>query len=68
MNSNPNLEVITADTWEGGVKISSKDKVLLQQKNIKLTEESGIPDSDIESDGESDKWSDKLSLTTVKTE
>ena len=58
MNSNPNLEEITADTWEGGVKISSKDKVLLQQKNIKLTEESGIPDSDIESDGESDEWSD----------
>ena len=47
-----------ADTWEGGVKISSKDKVILQQKNIKLTEESGIPDSDIESDEESGEWSD----------
>ena len=58
MNSNPNLEEITADTWEGGVKISSKDKVILQQKNIKLTEESGIPDSDAESDEESDEWSD----------
>ena len=58
VNSNPNLEEITADTWEGGVKISSKDKVLLQQKNIKLTEESSIPDSDIESDEESDEWSD----------
>ena len=56
MNSNPNLEEITADTWEGGVKISSKDKVILQQKNIKLTEESGIPDSD--ADEESDEWSD----------
>ena len=54
MNSNPNLEEITADTWEGGIKISPKDKVLLQQKNIKLTEESGIPDSYIESD----EWSD----------
>ena len=58
MNSNPNLEEITADTWEGGVKISSKDKVILLQKNIKLTEESGIPDSDAESDEESDEWSD----------
>ena len=58
MNSNPNLEEITADTWEGGVKISFKDKALLQQKNIKLTEESSIPDSDIESDEESDVWSD----------
>ena len=58
MNSNPNLEEITADTWEGGVKISSKDKVLLQQKNIKLIEESSIPDSDIDSDEESDEWSD----------
>ena len=47
-----------ADTWEGGVKISSKDKVILEQKNIKLTEESGIPDSDVESDEESDEWSD----------
>ena len=47
-----------ADTWEGGVKISSKDKVILQQKNIKLTEESGIPDSDVESDEKSDEWSD----------
>ena len=58
MNSNPNLEEITADTWEGGVKISPKDKVLLQQKNIKLIEESSIPDSDIDSDEESDEWSD----------
>ena len=58
MNSNPNLEEITADTCEGGVQISSKDKVRLQQKNIKLTEKSSIPDSDIESDEESDEWSD----------
>ena len=58
VNSNPNLEEITADTWEGGIKISPKDKVLLQQKNIKLIEESSIPDSDIDSDEESDEWSD----------
>ena len=59
MNSNPNLEEITADTWEGGIKISPKDKVLLQQKNIKLSLKSIIPDySDIESDEESDEWSD----------
>ena len=59
MNSNPNLEEITADTWEGGIKISPKDKVLLQQKNIKLSLKRIIPDdSDIESDEESDEWSD----------
>ena len=59
VNSNPNLEEITADTWEGGIKISPKDKVLLQQKNIKLSLKRIIPDdSDIESDEESDEWSD----------
>merc|ERR1712013_85117 len=54
VKSNQNLKEITSDTWEGGVKISSRDKNILLQKNIKLNEEYGIPDSD----EESDEWSD----------
>ena len=54
MKSNRNLKEITSDTWEGGVKISSKDKNILLQKNIKFHEKYGIPDSD----EESDEWSD----------
>merc|ERR1712013_378334 len=58
VKSNRNLKEITSDTWEGGVKISSRDKNIILQKNIKLNEEYGIPYSDEESDEESDEWSD----------
>jgi len=54
VNSNPDLEEICTDTWEGGVKVSKKDKSTLKKKSIKHHEEDTIPDSDIESeeDGE----------------
>ena len=53
VGSNPDLEVIFADTWEGGVKVSEEDKFLLKEKGIKFHEEHSIPDSDIESEDES---------------
>ena len=53
IGSNPDLEVIFADTWEGGVKVSEEDKFLLKEKGIKFHEEHSIPDSDIESEDES---------------
>ena len=53
IGSNPDLEVIFADTWAGGVKVSEEDKFLLKEKGIKFHEEHSIPDSDIESEDES---------------
>ena len=53
IGSNPDLEVIFADTWAGGVKVSEEDKFLLKEKGIKFHEEYSIPDSDIESEDES---------------
>ena len=53
IGSNPDLEVIFADTWAGGVKVSEEDKFLLKEKGIEFHEEHSIPDSDIESEDES---------------
>merc|ERR1719209_2245745 len=54
VNSNPDLKEICTDTWEGGVKVSKKDKSMLKKKGIQHHEEDTIPDSDIESEQEDD--------------
>ena len=48
VNSNPDLKEICTDTWEGGVKVSKKDKSILKKKGIEHHEENTIPDSDDE--------------------
>ena len=50
MNSNPNLKEVCTDTWEGGVKVSKKDKATMKKKGIEHHEEDSIPDSDIDSE------------------
>ena len=50
MNSNPNLKEVFTDTWEGGVKVSKKDKAIMKKKGIEHREEDSIPDSDIDSE------------------
>ena len=52
VSSNPDLKEICTDTWEGGVKVSKKDKSTLKKKGIRHHEEDTIPDSDIESEEE----------------
>jgi len=52
VNSNPDLKEICTDTWEGGVKVSKKDKSTLKKKGIQHHEEDTIPDSDIETEEE----------------
>ena len=50
MNSNPKLKEVFTDTWEGGVKVSKKDKAIMKKKGIEHREEDSIPDSDIDSE------------------
>ena len=50
VNSNPDLKEIYTDTWEGGVKVSKKDKSILKKKGIRHHEEDSIPDSDMETE------------------
>jgi len=52
VSSNSDLKEICTDTWEGGVKVSKKDKSTLKKKGIRHHEEDTIPDSDIESEEE----------------
>ena len=54
VNSNPDLKEIYTDTWEGGVKVSKKDKSILKKKGIRHHEEDSIPDSDMETEEEDD--------------
>lgn len=55
VNSNPDLKEIYTDTWEGGVKVSKKDKSILKKKGIRHHEEDLIPDSDMETEEEDDE-------------
>ena len=54
VNSNPDLKEIYTDTWEGGVKVSKKDKSILKKRGIQHHEEDSIPDSDMETEEEDD--------------
>ena len=83
VNSNPDLKEIYTDTWEGGVKVSKKDKSILKKKGIRHHEEDSIPDSDMEteeddvedeeesdedSDGSEDRSEDSVSAEEENSE
>jgi hypothetical protein len=52
VESNLSLEEVVTDTWEGGVRVSTKDKNLLKMKGIKFMEKEEFLDSSFEESGD----------------